>query len=853
MKPFTQIATPHEDILKGNLTMDVFAANLWQVKKGEAPLDYQDSDLFFKKTYRTKGLENILQVVENRLKGKSGDSIIQLQTPFGGGKTHTLIALYHKAKQWNANVAVFVGTSFSPEDTTPWEELEKQLTGRVEITKGKVSPGEEKLIKIISNHSPVLILIDELLEYATKAAGIKIGDSNLASQTLAFVQELTGAVASAGNSALVLTLPSSVLEHYDENAERMFGQLQKITGRTERIYAPVADDEIEHVIRKRLFSMVDETQAKDIVDKFIDHAKNEGLLLGDEVTSYREKFITSYPFKPEVIDVLYKKWGSFPTFQRTRGILRLLSLVVHGLMDKPIPYIRIGDFDLANDEIKRELIKHIGAEWDSIIAQDIVSKDSGAKKVDNEVGSSYRAYRLGTVVATTIFMNSFSGKGKIDVNSRDIKLEAVYPEFSSTVIDTAISDLREKLFYISDDGLYFTNQPNLNRIILSREENITSKDIEEEEKNLIKRHISNASTLRVYLYPKFPKDIPDSQDLKLIVLRADTPDLEFLEKYGESPRIYKNSLIFLCIDKEHIELFNAFLRKFLALKSLDADKKLKLTESQKKEVKNKLKIQFQREYEELRRLYRIVFLPAKHGLKKLDLGIPTYGETLVDKEIYDRLRTEGEILEKIASKVIKEKYIQDKEYVEARVLYDAFFRTPGEIRLVSKNVFVQGIKQGTEEKLFGYGYLEDGEVVCKYIGEEPDVNLAEGEIIISGDVCEKQIQKQIQREQEQKTAVFFPKEIESSINRGEQVIKDTIATSYHEQKITKIKLKLNVLVGQLSTVAGIARALTTQFDNCSIEITLTATDGKLKQSDYEDKIMEALRQAGIEIMEEEKE
>ena len=237
----------------------------------------------------------------------------------------------------------------------------------------------------------------------------------------------------------------------------------------------------------------------------------------------------------------------------------------------------------------------------------------------------------------------------------------------------------------------------------------------------------------------------------------------------------------------------------------------------------------------------------------MDLGIPTYGETLVDKEIYDRLRTEGEILEKIASKVIKEKYIQDKEYVEARVLYDAFFRTPGEIRLVSKNVFVQGIKQGTEEKLFGYGYLEDGEVVCKYIGEEPDVNLAEGEIIINADICKKQIQKQIQREQEQKTAVFFPKEIESSINRGEQVIKDTIATSYHEQKITKIKLKLNVLVGQLSTVAGIARALTTQFDNCSIEITLTATDGELKQSDYEDKIMEALRQAGIEIMEEEKE
>lgn len=182
--------------------------------------------------------------------------------------------------------------------------------------------------------------MDEVLEYVTKAAGVKVGDSNLASQTFAFIQELTGAVSALGNALLVITLPSSLLEHYDENAERMFQQLQKIVGRTEKIYTPVDDEEIASVVRARLFSKIDEKEAKRVVDEFVEYVRNEGLLSEDEAMDYREKFLKSYPFKPEVIDILYKRWGSFPTFQRTRGVLRLLSLVVHDLLEKKnVPFI----------------------------------------------------------------------------------------------------------------------------------------------------------------------------------------------------------------------------------------------------------------------------------------------------------------------------------------------------------------------------------------------------------------------------------------------------------------------------------------------------------------------------------
>jgi len=568
MKPFVQIATPHSDILEGRLTMDVFAADLWQVAMGKAPLDYQDKDIFFRKTYSTKGLKNILEIAKNRLEGKSGDSIIQLQTPFGGGKTHTLIALYHKAREWKAKVVVFDGTALNPKETKPWEEVERQLTGRVEITKGDISPGKEKLIDLITKNSPVLVLMDEILEYTTKAAGIKVGDSNLASQTLAFIQELTGAVSTTGNVLLVITLPSSVLEHYDENAEKLYQQLQKITGRMEKIYTPVEEDEIEDVIRKRLFQGIDENEAKKVVDEFVEYAKKEGLLSGDDAIKYREKFLRSYPFKPEVIDVLYKRWGSYPTFQRTRGVLRLLSLIIHDLMNQGIPFIRFGDFNLKNDEIKRELIKHIGQEYDSIIAQDITSDDSGAKKVDDSVGNAYKPYKLGTVVSCSLFMLSFSGGHERGSSIREVKLFSSHVDFPSNVIDTVLNNLKGRLFYLSDEGLYFTNQPNINKILITREENITQEVIVEYERRLLEKHLfGKNSKFSIYIWSKDYRDVPDTDNLKLVILKDSKPGKIFIEKHGENPRVYRNTMIFLSIDSNQQENFYKFIRRVLALKS----------------------------------------------------------------------------------------------------------------------------------------------------------------------------------------------------------------------------------------------------------------------------------------------
>src|SRR5436309_11831209 len=161
MKPFHTIAIPHRDILDGKLTMEVFAADLWETYNGRATQEYKDATTFFKKTYVTQGLKNLLSVVEKRLKAVGGDPVIQIQTPFGGGKTHALIAMYHRAKEWKAKTVVIVGTAMSPQDTL-WGAIEKQLTGSIKKLAGNVSPGRETLREVLGKQ-PILILMDEVL------------------------------------------------------------------------------------------------------------------------------------------------------------------------------------------------------------------------------------------------------------------------------------------------------------------------------------------------------------------------------------------------------------------------------------------------------------------------------------------------------------------------------------------------------------------------------------------------------------------------------------------------------------------------------------------------------------------
>ncbi len=847
MNAFHTIAVPHQDILDGRLTMDVFAADLWEVSQGRGPDEYRDPETFFRKTYLTAGLKNLLDVVERRLRGKGGDPVIQIQTPFGGGKTHALIAMYHKASEWQAKKAVVVGTALGTE-LTLWGWIEKQLTGKIDRFRGPVAPGKEALRDLLAVHTPVAILMDELLEYVTKAAGVKIAESTLAAQTIAFMQELTECAATMPGICLVVTLPSSIIEHYDEQAERYFQQLQKVSGRVEKIYTPVQEDEITKVIRRRLFSRVDENGAKKAVAGFLEYAEKEGILpAGIQPSDYRHRFIESYPFLPEVIDVLYHRWGSFPTFQRTRGVLRILSLAIHDLKDSNKPFLSLADFDLHRQEIRQEFLKHIGASFNSVIAADITDAGAGATKVDGALGNAYQGLRLGTRTARAIFLFSFSGGATKGATIADIKRAATTLENPAAVVAEAVEQLKNKLFFLQSHGdlYFFSNQPNLHRIRLTKMDNVTEREVVAAEKELLRAALKGGK-LKLFVWEENSGNIPDSEELKLAILKSKEGQiLDNLSKNkGQTPRVNRNTLFFLYpLESERPGFIHAVKMK-IACEAVETDKTLNLSEEQRKENKKDLKKAEENVREVIRRLYRIIAVPAREGFKEIDLGIPTYGEAKgLDQEVYEKLRSEGEILDKIAPLVVREKYLQDKAYLATEQLYQAFLRTPGESRFTSRAVVEDSLAEGVALGLFGLGNLEVEQPVCRYFKEKPSLSLMGGEVVIAEAICRTQRDKKDDAPAKAGHSYGQPG-LDLDDPKGKRIAKSAEKVGVPSKRVRDhVRLHFQVPKGKVAGIMGIMNLLQSKF--ASLEVELTAKDGTISDHDYEDKIAETFRQLGI--------
>ena len=861
MKPFHTVAVPHRDILEGRLSLDVYAADLWDLYQGRALSEYRDADTFFRRTYPTRGLQHLVAEVQRRLHGEGGDPVIQLQTPFGGGKTHALISLYHHAASWGARRVVLAGDALGGE-TPLWAVLEEQLTGTRARLTSRAAPGREALRAVLEPHQPVLILIDELLEYVTKAAGTQVGESTMAAQTMAFMQELTETVASLPRVCLVLTLPSSVLERYDASAERLFQQLQKVVGRVERVLTPVAEDEVAAVIRRRLFDHVDEREAQAIVDAYLDYASREGLLPSpDDGGGYRRRFLDSYPFLPEVIDVLYHRWGSFPGFQRTRGVLRILALVVYHLRQSNHPFITLADFDLTQGDLRRELLKYTGNEYDSIIASDITGSDSGSRKADAEMGAAYRGLGLGTRAAVAIFMHSFSGGAERGAHIGEIKRHSAVPGTPSAVVVDAVERLRNRLHYLwlQGDRYFFSTEGNLNRILVERMETLAVREklLEDKERELLVQALKPEGTRfeeSTYVWPEaeVPGNIPDAPKLALVVLRRRDERLmrQIVEQKGVTPRVNQNALVFLFPSEVERPGFRQELVRYLAYQSIQQDarrKLLRLSEQQLGEVDDALRNLEEALPGRIRMLYRLVAVPARDGLRDIDLGVPTVGDRRgIAAVVYDRLRGEQEILETVAPEVLRAKYLRDREHVETAAIFEAALRTPGEPRWASRQVVQDGIARGVREGLFGLGRLVDGRVTVTAWRTDAMPTLEKGEAIVRPDVAAAQSAMSEGTEPDGYRADGKrPADQSSGVAGGESSSRIT-RTATLEGALHSVHLALRVPVGGVSSLLGILNFL--QGKLIRLEVEIRCSEGALSPLDWEQRVMEAIRQGRFEVL-----
>jgi hypothetical protein len=533
--PWFRVVTPHMDIRQGRLDESVFAANLAEVALGNGREIYSNPAMFFSKTFFTAGLRNVAKTVLKGLNGKEDaeNRVISLQTGFGGGKTHTLISLYHLAK-WGknainssytkellaftgapefetANIAVFTNTTNDPANgrktengiqiQTIWGELAYQLGGKdaYEIVRkndeGLIAPGG--IFKLVLEKcKPALILVDELADYCVKASARKAGNSSLADQTISFMQELTEAVSGTNNCVAVITLPASVQEVGNTpEAQSILTSLQKRVSRVGADTQPVADEEIFEVIRRRLFEDIgDSTIIENVANQYMSMYQEfwSELPLNANKTEYKQKIIKSYPFHPEMIDVFRVRWASHHDFQRTRGVLRLLASIVSDLWKRQqnLPgenaMIHTGVINFSNlDALSSQLKNLYGNGYDSVISADVSGSSSNAFKIDS-TKNEYGHWTLTQSIASVILMNSFGNEGtNKGISVPELKLNLLTPHgFNHNSINGALDELESNAYYLyyaqssaSGKRYWFHTKPNINILINQAKGDIKTNDI----------------------------------------------------------------------------------------------------------------------------------------------------------------------------------------------------------------------------------------------------------------------------------------------------------------------------------------------------------------------------------------
>jgi hypothetical protein len=572
-QPWFRAVTPHMDIRQGRLDESVFAANLAEVALGNGREIYNNPIMFFSKTFFTSGLKTVAKTVIKGLNGKEDaeNRVISLQTGFGGGKTHTLISLYHICK-WgkgavasnyaaellaytglpefeSANIAVFTNTTNDPaqgrtvEDVhikTIWGELAYQLGGKkaYEIVRkndeDRTAP-KGVFKKVLELCKPSLILIDELADYCVSASSQKVEASNLSDQTISFMQELTEAVASTNHCVVVITLPASPEEVGNTvQAQTILNSLQKRVGRIGADTQPVADDEIYEVIRRRLFEEVgDKEEIEAVASKYLELYQQHWSELPGNANKgeYKQKIIKSYPFHPELIDVFRIRWASHHDFQRTRGVLRLLAAIVSDLWKRQqsLPggnlLIHSGQINFANlDALSGQLKKLYGNGYDAVITADVAGSSSNAFKIDGNK-KEYGSWYLTESVASVILMNSFGSDGaNKGISVSEIKLHLLQPAgFNHNSINGALAELESSAYYLyyaqtggAGKRYWFHTKPNINILINMAKADIKQPDIDADILRRIKEKERYIQLFNVLIDPS--EEIPEQLKPSLIIL-----------------------------------------------------------------------------------------------------------------------------------------------------------------------------------------------------------------------------------------------------------------------------------------------------------------------------------------------
>lgn len=606
MEPWYRVVTARPEVREGrSFSPDEFAIALEQVKAGAAPADYTAPAQFFARTCFTAALTNHSGIVLRRLAGQTANTApaLSLVTQFGGGKTHTLTALYHLAQAGPAavhypgvaallakaelsaapaaRVGVFVGNAWDPAAgrETPWIDLARQLAGDQGVaelgpTAITAPPGTEALGRVFAAaNGPALLLFDETLNFLNR-------HRNMAEPFYAFLQNLTVAVTGARHAAAVISLPRSQVEMTPWDQEWQ-DRITKVVNRVAQDLIANDESEISEVVRRRLFDDLGREEIRrEVAQTYADWCFERNARLPAEWTAVdsaataaqareflRGRFESCYPFHPATLSVFQRKWRAVPQFQQTRGALAMLAQWIslaareQFRQARPEPLITLGSAPLHDTTFRAALLGQLGEQrLEAAIMADLAGAAAHAHALDADATESLR--NIHRRVGTAILFESSGGQAEKVAHLPELRFALGEPEVETTTIDSAANALQSAGFFlrkVGQDGFRIHHQATLQKVASDRRAALDeATEIRPAMRDLVRQEFSRGSVMPVICFPEDSAAVADSRRLTAVVLdpqrewdnAGSTREglRQWIRERGTSPRLYPAALVW-CIKK----------------------------------------------------------------------------------------------------------------------------------------------------------------------------------------------------------------------------------------------------------------------------------------------------------------
>jgi hypothetical protein len=711
------VAPPREDITAGRLTLDHFAANLAVVDRGEAGGTYGDPAEFFRATHMTGGLKLVLESGASRLARGAGPSVIGLQTNFGGGKTHTMLALLHLARAANpaalegvgailggesaglkgAKAAAFSGVDKGPDVPlifagarpvrTIWGYLAYRLAGDEGLRlihgaeEAGTNPGGEALEKVLkATGGPALILLDEIVSYVKQLRGERY-ESNLA-----FFQSLTEAATRVPQALVVGSLPESEDESGGDRGKETLARLEKLFGRVQSSWQAAQGAETYAIVRRRLFQELDEAGVK-ARDRTIDayrrlyRENKKDFPAGVEEAAYAELMREAYPVHPMLFDKLAQEWGGLDRFQRTRGVLKFVAESARRIWmtSSNEPLIQLGSIPLFDPQVRGAVIDPLdGPAWTAIVDGEIESDRAMPVRLDGEK-QRYGERRVATRAARAVFLGTAPrADAKGGMGGADVRLACATPGENVSVFVDALSELlvRSGHLYSNGTAYWFGSQPTLRKLAESRAQERTDEEADDAIVALLKTDSRGHGGFgRVHVCPLQPEEAEEGASVALILLhpamRHDakaepSPAMRAAEdatkrRSGGKLRLARNTLVFVAADAGPLADARKTARLLLAWRSIKDDKGLDLKDSQRQDASDQASQTLIALESSVRRAWSQIIVPVaprSDNGEPFDLNrisIRNTGQKSVASAVWDRLKADELVQEKLGRMMLSDR------------------------------------------------------------------------------------------------------------------------------------------------------------------------------------------------------